>query len=207
MSEVVLEGGIMKSRILVSLAVASLSLIFASGCSSPDAKKKSLSATEAPETEIRKIPGTQYTTILFREGKSSLDSVNKELLKDLMAKAHKDKRKIEEIRILAWSDSEYPNEPEKAPKKEISLASDRAQKIRDYLEEHLHEMNDIDAYNMAKRPNLISTLFRNDEFDVKKAFEQSGATSSKLPDGSLSYTKASKALVIIDYEGNEDNLK
>jgi hypothetical protein len=196
----------MNSRIIVSLTLASLSLIFATGCSS-SAKKISVESKTA-EIEKPHIPGTHYTTIVFRPGKANLDSISKESIKKLAKKAHEQKRPIEEIRILAWSDKEYPDEVQKkASTKDIILATERAQKIKDYLEEDLKETDDIDAYNMAKRPNLISKLFRNDEYDVKEAFESSGATGSKLPDGSVSYTKASKALVIIDYEGKEDNLK
>lgn len=197
----------MNSRMIVSLTLASMSLIFATGCSTPIAKKKS---EEKQITEVKKplVPGTHYTTIVFREGKSYLDSVSKDNLRSLASKAHKEKKEIEEIRVLAWSDKEYPDKVEgKASTKDIILASERAQKIKDYLENDLKETDDIDAYNMAKRPNLVSKLFRNDEYDVKEAFEKSGTTGSKLPDGSVSYTKASKALVIIDYEGSEDNLK
>lgn len=197
----------MNSRMMVSLALASMSLIFAAGCSSPVAKKKS-EQTQTTEIKQPAVPGTHYTTVVFRKGKTTLDSLSKENLRDLASKAHKQNKKIEEIRILAWSDKEYPDKVEgKASTSDIILASERAQKIKDYLENDLKELDDIDAYNMAKRPNLLSKLIQNDEFEVKESFESSGATASKLPDGSVSYTKASKAIVIIDYEGDEDNLK
>jgi hypothetical protein len=201
----------MSSRMIVSLALASMSLIFAAGCSTPAAKKKSAGETASTKKEEARAPavaGTQYTTVFFNKGKSSLDSVSKQHLKDLASKAHKADKEIEEIRILAWSDKEYPDKVSgKASTKEIILASERAQKIKDYLEEDLKEQEDIDSYNMAKRPDLMSKLFQNDEYKVKDAFETVGATGEKLPDGSVSYTKASKAIVIIDYEGDEDNLK
>jgi hypothetical protein len=198
----------MKSRMIASLAFATMSLIFAAGCSTTAAKKKSIEDAQVKEVKVKAIPGTHYTTILFRKGKSSLDSVSKDNLKDLSKRAHESHKKIDEIRILAWADEEYPDKVEgQAKPSEIILASERAQKIKDYLEEELKESEDIDSYNMAKRPNLLSKLFQNDEYDVKEAFETSGATASKLPDGSVSYTKASKAIVIIDYDGNADNLK
>lgn len=169
---------------------------------SHDAKKKS------DEKPTPVVTGTHYTTLLFSKGKSELTRESKEHLKDLTIRAHKNYRPIEEIRILAWADAEYPNQPqEKIPKSQVILASERAQKIRDYLEEDLLENNDIDAYNMAKRPDILSKILRNDEYDVKNAFEASGTTGSRLPDGSVSYTKASKAIVIIDYEGTQNNLQ
>lgn len=204
----------MKSRMFMSLAFAGVSLLMAVGCSTPVAKKKPAVQTTASKTttitesKAPVVAGTEYTTILFPEGRASLDTLSKENLKALANKAHKSKKEINEIRILAWADKEYPDKVTgKASSKDIELASKRAQKIKDYLVSDLKEMEDIDAYNMAKRPNLLSKLLQNDEYAVKEAFETAGATGEKLPDGSVSYTKASKAIVIIDYEGDEDNLK
>lgn len=198
----------MNSRMLISLALASLSLVFAAGCTSPSAKKKSVKATETKEAQVPAISGTHYTTLIFDKGKSSLSETSKEHLRSLAARAHKAGKPIEEIKVLAWSDKEYPDKVKgKASTGDIILASERAQEIRNYLEVDLKESEDIDSFNMARRPDLISKLFQDDEFEVKSAFEQSGATASRLDDGSVSYTKASKALVIIDYEGDEDNLK
>ncbi len=198
----------MNSRMLVSLAMATLSLVFAAGCTSPAAKKKSVEAGEAKEAKVPTVPGTHYTTLVFDKGRSSLSEASKNHLRDLASRAHKAGKPIEEIKILAWADKEYPDKVKgRAATGDIILASERAQKIKNYLEEDLKESEDIDAFNMARRPNLISKLFRDDEYEVKNAFEQSGATGSRLDDGSVSYTKASKALVIIDYEGEEDNIK
>ncbi len=198
----------MNARMFVSLAFASLSLVFAAGCSTPNAKKKSVEGTKAQEAKVSAVSGTYYTTIIFTKGKSSLTQKSKDHLKELAALAHKDGKPIEDIKILAWADKEYPDKTKSnAATRDIILASERAQKIKSYLEEDLKELEDIDAYNMARRPNLIAKLLRNEEYDVKKAFEQSGTTASRLDDGSVSYTKASKALVIIDYEGDEDNIK
>lgn len=197
----------MVARMLLSLALASTSLIFAAGCSQTPAKKKSAETTSIEKTAPQLV-GTHYTTVVFEKGKSSLSQFSKDNLKQLAAQAHREGKKIEEIRILAWSDKEYPDKVKgKASTTDIILASERAQKIRDFMEGDLKEQEDIDSYNMARRPNLLSKLLRNDEYAVKNAFEASDATGSRLPSGSVSYTKASKALVIIDYEGDEDNLK
>lgn len=152
--------------------------------------------------------GTLYTTLYYDKGKSGLTVLSQEHLKELARRAHRDPRPIEDIKILAWSDQEYPNEVTgKMSPRQIALASERARNIRAYLEDELREQEDIDAYNMARRPNLLAKLLRSEEYEVKEAFESSGVTASKLPDGSVSYTKASRALVIIDYEGDEDDLR
>jgi hypothetical protein len=148
---------------------------------------------------------TQYTTITFEPGESELTKMNKALIKELLMGAHKKKNQIEQIRILSWSDMEYPMTQEnKTTSKDILLAGERAEKIRNYIKNDLKETDDIDSYNMARKPSFLSQLFRSDEAMVKETFEVSGTTSSRLADGSLSYTKASKALVIINYKGDED---
>ena len=179
-----------------------ISLIFIASCAHEEKKKTSADEPSNPAT----VAGTRYTTLEFSKGKSELTNASKENLKNFLAKSHQTDRAINDIRILAWADTEYPaNKKNNIPKSQVILASERAQGIRDYLEVDLKEENDIDAYNMARRPDLLSKMFRSDEYDVKNAFETTGTTASRLPDGSVSYTKASKAIVIIDYEGTEDN--
>jgi len=192
----------MKSKILIATMVSIMSVLVATSCSS--AKKD----TTTSEISASPLAGSHYTTILFNKGDATLSEADQEQLKALADKAHKKNRAIEEIKILAWADKEYPDKTkEKASIKDVTLASERAYKIRDYLEANLDELEDIDSYNMAKRPGLASQLFKNNEFAIKEVFENSGATASKLPDGSVSYTKASKALVIIQYEGDDDKFK
>lgn len=177
--------------------MASLSLLLTS-CSQSPAKKASSDQTPP-------VLGTHYTTIEFEEGNTQLTKESKKQIADLIAKAYESDYDIEDIRILAWADKEYPEGKEKATTEDIQLASERAREIREYLEEELQETEDIDSFNMARRPDFLSKFFKNDEFKVKKSYEQSGPTASKLPDGSVSYTKASKALVIIDYKKDEEN--
>jgi hypothetical protein len=181
--------------------IFALSLFISVSCGTKSQKR-------TPAEEAPRVAGTLYTTLLFEEGKADLGSENKQLLREIAARAHRSKKTIDEILILAWADKEYPDKVRgKASTKDIILASERAQEVRNYLENDLKENENIDSFNMAKRPGLFSKLVRNQEYEVKKAFDLSGATASKLPDGSVSFTKSSKAIVIIDFEGNEDNLK
>jgi hypothetical protein len=182
---------------LISLAIATVSLVFASSCSHTSAKKKS-PETQGLEAAASEVAGTHYATIVFHKGQSTLSSIDKENLRILASRVEKESRPVSEIKILAWADAEYPDEVEgKASTAEIILASERARIIREYLEQDLMA-REVDSFNMARRPGLVSKLFKNEEYKLKDAFEKSGTTGSKLPDGSISYTKASKALVIID---------
>lgn len=190
----------MKIMTLLSSACFFLMMMI-SGCSSSPPEK------QVAEEKSPSVIGTHYTTVVFLKGQKSLSSSDKKNLTDLASKAHESDKRIDEIRILAWPDKEYPDPKTQPSTSDIQLASERAQEIRNYLEDELKETGDIDSFNMARRPDFLSKLLKDDEFKVKEAFQESGATASKLPDGSVSYTKASKALVIIDYEGDDDNFK
>lgn len=186
-----------------SRTVMALFFLLASSCSHSEQKTSMALTDKNPE-----IKGTYYTTVIFDKGRAYLNSDSKENLRAFTEVAHQSPKKIEEIRVLAWADSEYPDELEgKASQQDVLLAGERAHNIQKYLEESLNESSNVDSYNMAKRPNLVSKLLKNDDFKVKEAFETTGMTGDKLPDGNISYTKASKAIVIIDYEGKSDDLK
>lgn len=182
------------------LLMAVMTLVITMACAVTPQGKQAEESTAAGQKKIPFVMGTHYTTLTFNKGESSLSKKDKKLLESLDKKARKFKRPINEIRILAWSDKEYPEPEKRHSYYDIQLASERAKEIKSYLEEELKETEDIDSYNMARRPDFVSKLLRDDEYIVKEAFEQSGTTASKLPDGSTSFTKTSKALVIIDYE-------
>lgn len=191
----------MFERMMLSVVIAAALLMGIVGCGTtrmPDPSGRQ----QQEEARPKSIEGIHYTTIVFDKGKSSLPAMSRDDLMQLVKKAQRQKFPIEEIRILAWSDTEYPDKLTGATSKEdVEMASKRALKIKDFLKTKLNDANEIDSFNMAKRPDLLSKVLRNDEYKVKEAFESSGATASKLPDGSVSYTKASKVIVIIDYEG------
>lgn len=182
------------------LLMAVMTLVITMACAVIPQGKQAEESMAAEQKKIPFVMGTHYTTLTFNKGESSLSKKDKKLLESLDKKARKFKKPINEIRILAWSDKEYPGPENRHSYYDIQLASERAKEIKSYLEEELKETEDIDSYNMARRPDFVSKLLRDDEYIVKEAFEQSGTTASKLPDGSTSFTKTSKALVIIDYE-------
>lgn len=184
------------------LQVLGMSLLLVVGCSHKVNKPVPTPTAKA----AAEVGGTHYATLEFEKGTSKLSEASKANLNALATRASRDGRKIEEIKILSWADQEYPDRVKgKAKTSEIILAKERGEKIKEYLKDDLHAREDIDAFNMAKRPNLLSKMFKDEDFSVKDAFEKSGATGTKLNDGNISYSKASKALVIIDYENNSTN--
>ncbi len=177
-------------------ALTTVGILMLASCTVGAKKAGTGESAEAPT-----VPGTISTTLVFPNGKATLSSEHKHFIRQLLKKAEQSSRPISEIKILAWADEEYPEYEEiRTSPRAVSLAAARNLSIRDYLVLDLGESRDIDTYNMAQRPALISKLFRDDDFLIKDAFEASGATASRLPDGRTSYTKSAKALVIIDYE-------
>ncbi len=142
-----------------------------------------------------------YTALEFPMGKSVLTETNKKYLNEFARKAARSGREIEEIKVLAWSDKEYPgNAKTKASVKDVLLANARANTIREYIREDLHTSSQIDVFNMAKKPDLLSSLTKGEDYRVKENVEESGVSATRLPSGQTSYTKAGKVLVIIDYK-------
>ncbi len=148
----------------------------------------------------RYTPGNDAVTVIFEEGKARLTDDSKERLQGLRERALASGKDIQEVKILAWADSEYPHRPgDSKTRREEQLAQKRARELRDYLREDLLGREDYEAFNMAKRPNILSRLLKGEDYQVKQSYQKSGATATTLPDGTLSYNKASKAIVIIDY--------
>ena len=142
--------------------------------------------------------GDDYVTLLYNVSETRLSNINKKKLKDLVFQREKDQR--EEIRILVWADQEYDSRGQNALN--VSLAKERAWKIKDYIYQRVPQVTNIVVFNMARAPHLIDRLFQTKEFDIKSEFEKSEITATVLPDGRVSYTKASKALVIIKEKEN-----
>jgi hypothetical protein len=149
---------------------------------------------------VPEMPGNHYAALDFDEGEAKLSETHKRQLNNLAQKAIRDGREINEIKILAWADKEYPEKGERVSPRDAILAKERAQIVEEYLKKELHAKNSIETFNMAKRTRPISRIFKTDDWEVKESVERTGATATRTVDGQMSYTKASKALVIIDYE-------
>lgn len=147
------------------------------------------------------MEGSHYTALQFDRGRSVLNDANKKYLNELAQKASRTGREISEIKILAWADREYPGrQNEKLKTRDVILANERAKVIREFIRSDLHTREPIDVFNMAKKPGLIDQMTKDEEFRVKEDIARSGVSATRLPSGEISYTKAGKVLVIIDYK-------
>jgi hypothetical protein len=186
----------MSTRMIFGVTMAVMSLIFATGCTH-EGKKKPLN--EESSKTLADLGRSSFITVEFEPGQSNLSQKNLESLKQVTRMADQSRRSIEDIKVLAWSDEEYPKAKEHISVSQVILAKERGSMIKNYLEKELKFAEKIDAINMAKRSRSSSGLFTTREDDIKNALEASGPTTTKNNDGKLSYNKASKAIVIIDY--------
>lgn len=179
--------------------VISLFLFTLAGCSHRAAEERAPAKGIAEEG----LEGSHYTAVQFSRGRSVLTDDNKRFLNELARKANRTGKEISEIKILAWADREYPGRKnERAKTRDVILANERANVIRQFIRDDLKSREPIDVFNMAKKPGLLDQITKDEEYRVKQDVAQSGVSATRLPSGETSYTKAGKVLVIIDYKEN-----
>jgi OmpA family len=182
----------MNPRMFLSMAMATVSLLFAVGCSS-DAKKKSSEAAPKTAAVSREMPSEHYTSLSFDPGETRLSSMDQSNLEGLVAKVKESGREIDDIKILTWADREY-KQKDQANNSEVILARQRAESIKNYLQNGLQEDADIDYYNMAQKPAPLSRFFKASNEKIIRTFKANNDVNMMNPNHS------SKALVIIEYE-------
>lgn len=190
----------MNPRVILSMAMATMSLVFAVSCSS-DNKKKSSSPSEPKKVEASpEHKSEHYTSLSFDRGETRLSSMDKRNLQNLASRVRDSGREIDDIKILTWADREY-KDANQASSSEVILARQRAESIRNYLQEDLMTNADIDYYNMAQKPGPLSRYFKAKPDELEELFKRNNDQNMTED------TRASKALVIIEYEdGTRTNL-
>jgi hypothetical protein len=175
-------------------------LVLFTACSHPVPKVVSSKSTQMEDVRL-KTNGSYYTILEFDKGKSSLTDHNKEELKEFLAKAQEDGKPVNDIKILAWADKDYEGEG-KPEKDDVKVADKRTEVIEKYLKDDLNADAGLAAYNMAKRPDRIDKFLHSEDSRVKKVFEKTGSlpTDEGGDLSSLLEAKASKALIMVDYE-------
>ncbi|MGE3611519.1 MAG: hypothetical protein AB7I27_18150 [Bacteriovoracaceae bacterium] len=171
-------------------------MFFLLSCAQPKPKKE---VVKAEDSAAKAIGATNYVSLEFKKGSARLTNKDKIQIKHFLNQINKQHKEIQDIKILTWADQEYPLRSQKSlPSSEIILAKERAERIKNYLKQDLKSEVDVDEYNMARRPNLVSKLFNSEEYILKEAFEKNEVShrSSDLHANS----KARKALVIIDFQ-------
>jgi len=160
------------------------------------------SPTSQAVTKTMEGEEAYYTVVEFDKGKDKLNESSKKALRKFIEKAQKEGREIDDIKIMAWADKEYPVQGAKVDKKDIKIAKERSEAIEDYLKDDLDTDGDYASFNMAKRPNKVNEFFKSDDYKTKKTFEESGSSPTSTSEELATFmnNKAGKALIMVDYE-------
>ncbi len=185
------------------ISITLLLTVIAASCSSTDrpvtkaAHKEDASLTSQA---VANNNGEYYTVLEFDKGTQRLSEASKRDLRDFVASAKRDGREIDDIRILSWADKEYPQSGAKLSERDVNMANERAKSIEKYLKDDLRADGNYATYNMAKRPNKVSEFFRADDYKTKRIFEKKGAAPAGTSMENFVTSKASKSLIMVDYE-------
>jgi hypothetical protein len=135
--------------------------------------------------------------IRFQKGSTTLTPQSRAQLANLVQNA-KSAGKIDDIKVITWADMEYPSvNTTKLSQAQRKLAEDRNKEIEKYLETSDRDL-DIDSYNMAERPGVLSRLLSTENSRIKKSLEVAGIPNTdsavKIP------SKASRSMVMVILE-------
>lgn len=186
-----------------NLLITALLVMAATACSSEQTSKtpNKYTTQQYDKKEMAQESAAAYYAVLeFDKGTQNLSESSKKSLKDFIATAKKEGKPIDDIKILAWADKEYPTKKGlKLSKKDVSMAKERSKAIEKYLKEDLKIDGDYATYNMAKRPNKVNEFFRGDDYKTKKVYGQPEAAPVDGQLNALLKDKAGKALIMLDY--------
>ncbi|OFZ32052.1 MAG: hypothetical protein A2622_12545 [Bdellovibrionales bacterium RIFCSPHIGHO2_01_FULL_40_29] len=155
-------------------------------------------------TEVTTLTGgSEFAIIEFEKGSHALTQNGQATLQKVARVAQAEGRKVDEIKVLAWADRDYPEKGVKADRRDINLADDRASVIKTYLKDDLDSTIDIEKHNMALRPSAFGELVKSEDYRIKNDFEITDATKQeRRADGKpdVLSQKFSKAIIVIKYE-------
>ncbi len=190
----------MKLKGMAIVALLSLTSVACSSQKTEDtkmAKKEEVSKTTQAVAENN---GAYYAVLQFDKGTQRLSEASKKDLREFVASARREGREIDDIKILAWADREYPSTGVRLTDRDVKMANERSKSIEKYLKDDLNTSGDYETYNMAKRPNKVSEFFKGDDYKTKRIFERSGAAPAGTDMQAFMNSKASKALIMVDYK-------
>lgn len=185
----------------------SAAVIAALGCSSKPAKApefvesgnpKAANVPQGPSIEAKQVAGQELAAFVseqkFQRGRADVTPAMKKDFTRLLEKA-KAQGKVDEVKLVAWADQDYPAEAKKElPKAQQKLADRRLESLKKYVESVDKDLN-VTTHSMAERPGRWDEMFSTSDERVKKAFEDAGIPQAGVKGKGMS--KASKAVVMI----------
>jgi len=137
-----------------------------------------------------------FVEISFEPGSTGLTDSAKSSIQQVVSQA-KSAGKLDEAIVMSWSDEEYPaKDVKKLPKAQRDLADARNKAVKDYVKS-IQRM-DVDTYNMASQPNVLSKWFNTTDAKLKNSLTAAGLPTTA--DNPQYPSKASRSLVLIKVE-------
>lgn len=136
----------------------------------------------------------------FGPNNIALTENNKEELRAVINEA-KQKGKLEEVKVLAWSDKAVSPKDKSFSKQDVKLAKNRMMSIKQYLKEQI-DVADVDTFNMAEKPNKLEQLLKTEDAKIKNEAISTGAAPRNKDDLGIfgEKSQASKAVVMVFIE-------
>lgn len=145
----------------------------------------------------RSMGAVTFSEVKFNSGDMNLTDDQKKDIAQAVSTARQ-KGEVEKVKVLAWSDKEYPQREVKYAKSDVDLASNRLDQISSYLKDSL-DIGTVHTFNMAERPNKLQKMLDTKDAKVKARTEAEGAAPSTSEETGIFGLKgqSSKALVLI----------
>lgn len=103
-----------------------------------------------------KLGGTEYKEVLFARNATNLTDAQKEEIRSVVSNAAS-RGTIDHVKIMAWSDVDYPPQAINQTKGEVALTQDRLSYLQAFVKSDLKVAN-VEMYNMTDRPDSIDRL-------------------------------------------------
>ncbi len=143
-----------------------------------------------------RLGADEVKEVTFEKSVTGLSETQKAEIRTAISEASK-RGKIDEVKVLAWSDKEYPTETGKPAKSDVNLANDRLRDLKAFLKKEL-KVSDVDTYNMSERPNALEKFFHTSDSKVKNAVEAEGGAPTAGNTGLFDMkAQAAKGVVMI----------
>lgn len=103
-----------------------------------------------------KLGAAEYKEVVFQKSMTNLTQAQKDELRSVITTAAS-RGTIDHVKIMAWSDVDYPSQAVNQTKGEVAMTQDRLSYLQSFLKSDLNVAN-IETYNMTDRPDSIDRL-------------------------------------------------
>ncbi len=190
----------LKAKRKISTALAALAVIGA--CANHPQKTSETTTPVTTGTSVNNAAASEvkahsFVEITFAPGSANLTEQSRTALTSLLNQADQ-AGDIEEVMVLSWSDEEYPaGSKNKLSKAQRDLAEKRSEAVEKLIKSAKDDV-DVDTYNMAKQPNVLSKWLNTKDAKLKKSLVAAGLPTNA--DDMQYPSKASHAVVLVKLE-------